>query len=59
MIQFIKNLFKRKERCEHCGQALRRKGDSYYGGIDIKDTIGGKSRRTAYVCNLCYILFNK
>lgn len=43
-----------ENRCEHCKGFLRRKGDMYYGGIDIQDTIGGDAKRTAYVCNLCY-----
>lgn len=46
-------------KCEFCRKKLRRNGDKYYGGIFIKDTIGGKSGRTAYLCNLCYMLFNK
>ena len=46
-----------ENRCEHCKGFLRRNGDLYYGGIDVKDTIGGEKKRTAYVCNLCYQLF--
>ncbi len=59
MINLLKKLFKKKPKCEHCGFDLRRNGDKYHGGIDIEDTIGGRPRRTAYVCNLCYQLFKK
>lgn len=45
------------ERCEFCKGKLRRHGDRYYGGVDIKDTLGNPARRTAYLCNLCYLLF--
>ena len=48
-----------KNRCELCKGYLRRHGDLSYGGIDIKDTIGGRITRTAYVCNLCYKLDTK
>ena len=57
MINWLFNLF--KDKCEWCGKPLRRFGDDYYGGIDIQDTIGGKTKRTAYVCNLCYQFYNK
>lgn len=50
--RFLRWLF--PERCEHCRGLLRKHGDTYYGGIDIHDAIGGKPRRTAYLCNLCY-----
>lgn len=59
MLKYLKNLFKKKEKCEFCRQDLRRYGDTYYGGIDINDTIGGSKKRTVYLCNLCYTLFKK
>lgn len=63
MITFIKKLisnFKLKhEKCEWCGGRLRRKDDVYYGGVNIQDTIGGRPKRTAYVCNLCYQFYHK
>lgn len=51
--------WKRYNKCEHCNKSLWKYGDNYHGAIDIKDTIGGHKRRTAYLCNLCYYLFSK
>lgn len=59
MIKWIKKLFKKEPKCEHCGQNLRRNGDKYYGGVDIHDTIGGPIKRTAYICNLCYEFYKR
>lgn len=42
------------EKCEFCRGKLRRRGDKYYGGIEVYDTIGKTKSRTSYVCNLCY-----
>ncbi len=47
------------EKCEWCRGKLRRGGDNYHGGIDIKDGIGTKKYRTVYVCNLCYRVLEK
>jgi hypothetical protein len=45
------------EKCELCHGKLRRRGDLYYGGVDVYDTIEPSKKRTAYLCNLCYQLF--
>jgi len=57
-MKYIKQFFvwAFSEKCELCHGSLRRGGDMYYGGIEVKDTISGSRKRTAYVCNLCYQL---
>lgn len=46
--------FFESEKCEFCRGPLRKHNDQYYGGIDVRDSIGSSKSRTAYVCNLCY-----
>ena len=42
------------DKCEHCGLRLRKSYNSYYGGIDVPKSIGGRDMETYYVCNLCF-----
>lgn len=47
------------DKCEHCGNSLRKNYNSYYGGIDVPTTIDKSKQETYYVCNLCYAWYNK
>ena len=47
------------EKCDLCRGGLRRNGASYYGVVEVNDTIGGGIKTQYQLCNLCYSLCKK
>lgn len=46
-----------RQECGFCNQNLFRYGKCH-GAVDVKENISGTKTHTAYLCNLCYHLFN-